>query len=91
MTNLDALWITIAQIADHDFIIRWMHVWNPSGTSIYAFSATIALLIVCQDSAGSSTYGQSLERTGFNTRIVFTLGAQMGKIRAWNQHKNSYS
>jgi hypothetical protein len=75
MTNIHALGIAVAQIADHDFIVRRMHVRDSSGTGVDAFSATSAFLIVCQDSAGPSTYGQSFERTGFNTWVVFTLSA----------------
>jgi hypothetical protein len=91
LADIHALWIAIAQIANHDFLIRWMHVWNSSGTGIYAFSATSAFLIICQDSTGFSVYGQGLEWTGFNAWVVFALSAQMRKIRAWNQHENPHS
>jgi len=91
LTDLHALWTPTAKVTDQDFLIRWMYVWNSSGTGIYAFSTTSAFLIVRQDSAGFPAYGQGLERTGLNTWIVFALSTQMRKIRTWNQHEDSYS
>jgi hypothetical protein len=64
---------------------------NFTWAGINAFAAASALVHVNGDGAGFLVYGKSFERASLNAWIIFALRAQVGKFRAWNQHKHANS
>jgi hypothetical protein len=70
-----ARWIAIAQVADHDFFLGRMQMWDSPRAGLYALAASGALFLVNGYSGGFSVHGQSLERASFDAGVVLALGA----------------
>jgi len=64
---------------------------NSSWTGIDAFAAAHAFRFVHGDGGSLRVYTQSVEWAGLDAWVIFTLGAQMRELGAWNQHENSDS
>jgi hypothetical protein len=86
-TNLDALRVTIAEVADDSIALGRVYTRDMTGASLHAIPTGDALLSVNLNIPHLGVNGKCLDGTRSNAWRVFTLGTEMSYLDSWERHE----